>query len=159
MQDATLCFVVDGNPPQRVLLGMKKRGFGEGKYNGFGGKIENGERVEAAAIRELEEEASIRVSEANLQQVARLTFSFPFKAEWDQVVYVFVARKWQGDPSESEEMRPEWFAVNALPFDQMWADDEHWLPLVLDGKQIDGRFTFKADNETLETVDLTSLHK
>lgn len=34
----------------RVLLGMKKRGFGMGKYNGFGGKVEPGESIEAAAL-------------------------------------------------------------------------------------------------------------
>jgi len=158
MDDATLCFVVDSNRPQRVLLGMKKRGFGQGKYNGFGGKIENGERIEVAAIRELEEESSIRVLEADLQQVARLTFSFPYKVEWNQVVHVFVIRVWQGEPCESEEMRPEWFRANALPFNQMWADDEHWLPLVLDGQRIDGRFTFKADNETVDVVELRPLH-
>lgn len=158
MQDATLCFVVDGYPPQRVLLGMKKRGFGEGKYNGFGGKIENGEAIAAAAIREMEEESGIRVNNADLQPMARLTFSFPYKTEWDQVVHVFVASEWQGNPSESEEMRPEWFSVNALPFKQMWADDEHWLPLVLGGKRIDGKFTFKADNETIESVIITPLH-
>jgi 8-oxo-dGTP diphosphatase/2-hydroxy-dATP diphosphatase len=34
-----------------ILLGLKKRGFGEGKWNGFGGKIESGESVIQAAIR------------------------------------------------------------------------------------------------------------
>lgn len=36
----------------RVLLGMKKRGFGQGRYNGFGGKVEKGETIIEAAIRE-----------------------------------------------------------------------------------------------------------
>ncbi|XP_023213973.1 7,8-dihydro-8-oxoguanine triphosphatase-like [Centruroides sculpturatus] len=35
----------------RVLLGLKKRGFGEGKWNGFGGKVQEGETIEEAAIR------------------------------------------------------------------------------------------------------------
>ncbi|CAN0403706.1 unnamed protein product, partial [Ectocarpus sp. 8 AP-2014] len=42
-----------------ILLGMKKRGFGEGKWNGFGGKVESGESVEEAAKRELMEEAGL----------------------------------------------------------------------------------------------------
>ena len=42
-----------------VLLGMKKRGFGVGKWNGFGGKVENGETVFDGAMRELQEECSI----------------------------------------------------------------------------------------------------
>ena len=43
----TLMLVVkDG----RVLLGEKKRGFGMGKWNGFGGKVEAGETILEAAI-------------------------------------------------------------------------------------------------------------
>ena len=44
----TLLFVRDGD---RLLLGYKKNGFGKGKWNGFGGKVKDGETVEAAAIR------------------------------------------------------------------------------------------------------------
>ena len=54
----TLC-IIHEHP--RVLLGMKKRGFGQGKWNGFGGKVNDGESIEEAAVRELEEEAGIRV--------------------------------------------------------------------------------------------------
>lgn len=39
----------------KVLLGYKKRGFGEGKWNGFGGKLEPGETVAEAALREMKE--------------------------------------------------------------------------------------------------------
>jgi 8-oxo-dGTP pyrophosphatase MutT (NUDIX family) len=38
---------------------MKKRGFGVGKWNGYGGKLDEGESIEQCAIRELEEECSI----------------------------------------------------------------------------------------------------
>lgn len=44
----TLVLVVQ---PQRVLLGMKKRGFGAGFWNGFGGKVQLGETIEQAARR------------------------------------------------------------------------------------------------------------
>lgn len=39
----TLMFLA--NSEGKLLLGMKKRGFGSGKYNGFGGKVEKGETV------------------------------------------------------------------------------------------------------------------
>jgi len=54
MRDMTLCFLVKGHPPSEVLLDLKKIGFGQGKYAGFGGKAEAGETVEAAAMHELE---------------------------------------------------------------------------------------------------------
>ena len=47
----TLCFTFKDSSWKQVLLGMKKRGFGAGRYNGFGGKVEPGETVKEAAIR------------------------------------------------------------------------------------------------------------
>nr|CAD7569503.1 unnamed protein product [Timema californicum] len=44
----TLAIIRDGG---NVLLGMKKRGFGKGKWNGFGGKVELGETIHQAAVR------------------------------------------------------------------------------------------------------------
>lgn len=44
----TLTFVVDAG---KILLGMKKRGFGAGRWNGFGGKVDPGESIEEAAKR------------------------------------------------------------------------------------------------------------
>lgn len=41
------------------MLGLKKRGFGVGKYNGFGGKVCVNESIIDAAIRETQEEANI----------------------------------------------------------------------------------------------------
>ena len=49
----TLC-IIHQHP--RVLLGMKKRGFGMGRWNGFGGKVEAGETIEDATRREVGEE-------------------------------------------------------------------------------------------------------
>ena len=44
----TIIFVREGT---RVLLGYKKRGFGQGRWNGFGGKVESDETVKEGAIR------------------------------------------------------------------------------------------------------------
>ena len=48
---------------RQLLLGRKKRGFGEGKWNGFGGKLEPGETVEEAAVRELQEESGVTATQ------------------------------------------------------------------------------------------------
>ena len=50
----TLVFVLK---PGHVLLGMKKRGFGVGKWNGFGGKMHADESMVECAARELHEES------------------------------------------------------------------------------------------------------
>jgi 8-oxo-dGTP diphosphatase/2-hydroxy-dATP diphosphatase len=52
----TLALLEKGN---KILLGMKKRGFGVGRWNGFGGKVKEGEKIEEAVKRELKEEIGI----------------------------------------------------------------------------------------------------
>jgi 8-oxo-dGTP diphosphatase len=154
MRNATLCFPIRGNPAQEILLGFKKIGLGAGKYNGFGGKVERGETVTVAAARELEEEAGLKVVEQDLQQMGHLTFLFPAKPSWNQVVHVFLAAAWDGTPIESAEMVPAWFAVDAIPFERMWQDDAHWLPRVLAGERVWARFTFNDDNETIDEMEI-----
>ncbi len=151
MRDATLCFPVRGG---KVLLGMKKRGFGEGKFNGFGGKVEEGESVEEAALREMREEVGLNAAE--LLKVGELEFVFPHADGWDQLVHVFLVEEWDGEPRETEEMRPEWFPKASVPFHKMWEDDPHWLPLVLAGEKVDARFVFAEDNESVEEIKFKS---
>jgi len=156
MRKATLCFLVrkaDKGP--EVLLAMKKRGFGRGKWNGIGGKVRVGETVEDAARREITEEIGVEV--AGLQKVALLTFYFirpKCDPNWNQEVHVFLATSWGGEPEESVEMEPRWYAYRDVPYEQMWADDRIWLPRVLQGERINGVFTF-SDVETIVHQEIT----
>jgi 8-oxo-dGTP diphosphatase len=157
MQDATLCFVLQGDPFHRILLGLKKVRFGQGKFDGFGGKIEAGETPLAAAIRELEEESGLRALPEHVQYVAHLVFVFPAKPEWSQIVHAFVATQWTGTPVESVEMIPTWFDVQDIPYARMWDDSTYWLPRILAGGRLQGRFVFRPDNATVGHVVLEPL--
>ncbi len=152
LNDATVCLLVKGDPPTEVLLGLKKAGFAAGKINGIGGKVEPGETVVAAAVRELEEEVGIRVAEQDLGLVGHFTFLFSAEPAWSQTVHVFLTSTWQGESEESREMAPAWYAVDAIPFEQMWQDNAHWLPRVLAGERVRACYTYAEDNETIETV-------
>jgi 8-oxo-dGTP pyrophosphatase MutT (NUDIX family) len=154
MREATLCLLVRENPSKEVLLGFKKAGFGAGKYTGIGGKVNPGETVSEAAVRELEEETGIRALERDLQPVGHLTFRFPARPMWSQVVHVFLIDAWQGDPAEGDEVRPCWFSPDEIPYDQMWQDSAYWLPPILVGKRIRASFTFRDDNETVAGLDV-----
>jgi len=157
VRDATLCFLVRGKPPTEILLGYKKTGFGAGKWGGFGGKIEAGETVAKAAIREMEEETGVRVSPQALRPMGVLSFYFPARPTWSLVVYPFLASAWQGEPSESDEMLPAWYAADCIPYDQMWQDGAHWLPRILAGERIRACFTFGEDNESVADVMIVTL--
>jgi 8-oxo-dGTP pyrophosphatase MutT (NUDIX family) len=126
-----------------VLLAMKKRGFGVGKWNGVGGKQDPGEDIVDTAIRESQEE--INVTPLEPKKIAVLNYHFPSQVNWGQQVHIFIVTKWQGEPVETEEMRPKWFNLNDIPYDQMWSDDKVWMPKALKGKMLTGSFMF--DNE------------
>jgi mutator protein MutT len=153
MKQATLC-ILTNKESSKLLLGMKKRGFGQGKYNGFGGKIEPNETIEEAAVRELHEETNIKASPENIEKVGKLNFVYSNKQEWNQIVHVFIVRNWEGSPKESEEMKPEWFNVKDIPFHKMWADDKHWLPLILQGKKLEADIVFDKDNESIKDLNI-----
>ena len=137
MRQATLCLLMKDD---KILLAMKKRGFGVGKWNGTGGKALSNESIFGAAVRETEEEIGVKVKD--MEKVAVLSFFFPSNKEWDQDVHVYLVRDWEGEPVESEEMFPQWFDVGSLPFDSMWDDDKYWLPKVLKGEKLKADFTF-----------------
>ena len=157
MIDATLCIPIKGDPVEEVLLGFKKKGFGEGKFGGFGGKLKPGETIELATIRELEEELGLIVSESQLSNSGVIFFSFPAQPDWDQAVHIFLTKTWQGNPIESEEMSPFWFRVNEIPYETMWDDSSYWLPLILQGNRIHATFSFKYDNQTVEDAEIIVL--
>ncbi|XP_070218912.1 oxidized purine nucleoside triphosphate hydrolase isoform X1 [Bos mutus] len=201
--------------PQRVLLGMKKRGFGAGRWNGFGGKVHEGETIEDGAKRsgvgrergpeeddpksiprdqvqrrleswlvsaggqgclpssgkeargacglmrsseqgrperdllgrELQEESGLTVDA--LHKVGQITFEFVGDPELMDV-HVFCTDRVQGTPVESDEMRPQWFRLDQIPFGDMWPDDSYWFPLLLQRKKFRGYFRFQGQDTILD---------
>ena len=131
----------------KVLLGMKKRGFGSGRWNGFGGKVEKDEKIEEAAKREIFEEAGIKVKE--LEKVGIIDFEFKGNSEILEV-HIFKGQDYSGEPVESEEMKPQWFLIDAIPFQDMWSDDKYWLPLFLAGKKFKGYFLFDESDTVIK---------
>lgn len=123
----------------RILLGMKKRGFGAGRWNGFGGKVESYESVEAAATRELVEEVGIRP--VIFEKVGVIDFNFSEVNNKPIEMHVFLVTEYTGEPIESDEMEPDWFDYAEIPYQQMWVDDAEWLPFVLTGQKFLANFT------------------
>ncbi|MCI5837107.1 MAG: 8-oxo-dGTP diphosphatase [Veillonellaceae bacterium] len=146
MEATTLVFVRRGG---EILLGRKLRGFGRGKWNGFGGKLRPGETVTAGALRELAEEAGLTALAEDLVRIADLQFDFTAAPELNHPAAVFVLERYAGEPVRTEEMEPRWFPQTELPYTEMWAADAVWLPQVLAGNYVRGRILFAADGETV----------
>ncbi|MFA6252699.1 MAG: 8-oxo-dGTP diphosphatase [Patescibacteria group bacterium] len=131
----------------QILLGLKKRGFGLNRWNGFGGKLEPDETVEEAAKREVFEEIGLGISK--LEKVGLMNFSWTNK-DLKIEMHVFKATDFTGQPEEGEEMKPQWFDLDKIPYKQMWPDDPFWLPLFLEGKKFEARFLFGDKDVIIE---------
>lgn len=132
-----------------VLLAKKVYGFGAGKYSAPGGKIEPGETKEQAMIRECQEEIGITptsyklMAEVDYQQTA----SANGKKPWRFYMYFYVCDKWEGEPTASSEMIPEWFNVNDIPYSAMWPDEKDWLNTALTDTKIKGSYYYDENEE------------
>ncbi len=157
MRDVTIIFPINED---YIFLGNKKRGFGKGKINGFGGKYTPQDKtIEEAALRELFEEIGIKSKLEHLQKVGVIEFSFPPEKakEWNQRAHVYFLNQWEGEPSESEEMTVEKYKINEIPYEKMWDTDQHWMPKLIEGKKIKAKFEFEADFNTTKSFDITEV--
>lgn len=140
----TLVMIHDG---PKILLGKKKRGLGASRWNGFGGKVEEGESIEDCARRELFEECGVKVSE--LYKIGINNFSWTGK-NGELEVHVFKAKDLVGNPVETEEMSPKWFFVDEIPFSEMWPDDLYWFPYLMKNRKFNGKFVLGEKDEVVE---------
>ncbi len=149
---------------KKVLLGLRKKvslGLGENLLVGIGGKVGDqpeykDETTEQALVREVKEEICVTVT--SYKKMGRVRFIFPHKPKWNQEVTVYVVDKWEGDPKETEPIKPMWFNIKELPTSRMWDDNAYWVPKVLLGEQIDAIFLYGEDNKVVESVFKQPVH-
>ena len=145
---ATLMFVLDRDRGE-VLLIRKKRGIGQGKINGPGGKMDPGETPMECAVRETQEELGVTA----LNPVKHGELWFEFTDGLKMLVHVFLAEAYEGVARETDEAVPRWTPLSELPFEEMWEDDRYWLrELLVEGATFTGRFRF--DGEVMEDGEM-----
>lgn len=152
MLSATLCYIIKNG---KILLIRKKHGFGAGKLNAPGGKINDGESLEACVARELREE--IGVTPHNPRLLAEIEFFNDNALQWH--VYVFKSSDYSGLLKETAEAKPQWFALDEIPYDEMWADDKFWLPLFLQDKKLKARFYFDSNWQRMVRYEIKEVNK
>ncbi|KAF0151949.1 MAG: 7 8-dihydro-8-oxoguanine-triphosphatase, partial [Ignavibacteria bacterium] len=81
VQLATLCYVMHEGKTLMLFRNKKPNDYHEGKWNGLGGKFEEGESPEDCAIREVEEESGIKMITPKMKGI--ITFPmFDNKKDW-----------------------------------------------------------------------------
>jgi len=153
MLKEVLTFLI--RPDGRVLLAQKssKAKVAWNKWNGYGGGIENDEIPESAAVREIDEETDhgLEVWEGNLESRGSVIFFNP-PGRSDRIVYLFVCRRFSGEPKETGEMRnPTWFNPEDIGTLDMMPADKFFIPQILKGKSVKkGWVRFKEGYKGIE---------
>ncbi|KAG9128063.1 hypothetical protein FRC07_005650 [Ceratobasidium sp. 392] len=125
----------------KVLLGLKKEGFGAGNYNPFAGPINDDEDGSAAAQRDLLEQTGLQADNVQFKGIIRVVL--PELGGRSLHCSMYKVTKWKGELKETETMIPEWFTPEQIPYAKMFDDDIHWMPLFLQqSKQFAGRVDF-----------------
>jgi 8-oxo-dGTP diphosphatase len=113
------------DPDGRVLICQRPEGKQlAGLWEFPGGKLDTGEKPEAALIRELKEELGIDVAESCL---APLTFASHAYPEFHLLMPLYVLRRWKGAVTSREDQAMKWVHPADMKQYQMPPAD---LPLI-----------------------------
>jgi len=110
----------------RVLIAQRPEGKAlAGLWEFPGGKIDQGERPEAALIRELQEELGIAVKEACLAPLTFASYAYP---EFHLLMPLYVCRRWEGFVQSREGQALKWVRARDLRQYPMPPADEPLIP-------------------------------
>jgi ADP-ribose pyrophosphatase YjhB (NUDIX family) len=152
---ATVVFLLD-QEKNRLYMGRKTKGVGEGKFTGPGGIVDTTEQNVSletppeCASRKTMREARVIVMPSWLEKIGVIDFfNHPIEKEpFVMEVHFFFARRWIGDPIDTVEMVDgRWFSLSDLihrPQEvvDMLAADYLFLPHILSGRKIKGKCVY-----------------
>lgn len=147
MKLATLCYVTDKKTDSTLMIHRVKRenDYHEGKWNGLGGKFEQGESPEECAIREIEEECGLKVK--SIKMKGFITFPM-FDGKDDWYVFLFTADEFTGELIDSNEGNLAWIKNNALIDLNLWDGDKIFIPWLFKDNFFSAKFNY-ADGKYL----------
>ncbi len=142
MKLATLCYVVDKNKNSSLMIHRvkKQNDYHHGKWNGLGGKFEQGETPEECAIREIKEESGLTVKSVCLKGF--ITFPM-FDGKEDWYVFLFTADDFYGELIDSPEGQLEWIPNEKLTEINLWDGDKIFIPWLFQDKFFSAKFKYQ----------------
>ena len=119
----------------------KDKDLHKGKWNGLGGKLEDGETPEEAVIREVKEESGLIISQPEHKGI--LTWPL-FDGVEDWIAFVFLATDYEGTPKKTcEEGSLHWIKhkdIHTLP---LWEGDYFFIPWLFEDRFFSARFYYE----------------
>lgn len=142
MKLATLCYVTDRKTDSTLMLHRVKKAndYHEGKWNGLGGKFEQGESPEECAIREIEEECGLKVKSVKMKGF--ITFPL-FDGKEDWYVFLFTADDFEGNLIDSPEGNLKWIKSEKLTELNLWDGDKIFIPWLFQNKFFSAKFNYE----------------
>jgi 8-oxo-dGTP diphosphatase len=148
MKLATLCYVIDKKNQKTLMIFRNKKlnDYHEGKWNGLGGKFEQGESPEECAIREIEEESGLKVK--SIKMKGFVTFPM-FDGKDDWYVFLFTSEDFEGELIDSPEGHLEWIPTDKLTGINLWDGDKIFIPWLYEEKFFSAKFNY-VDGEFVD---------
>ena len=100
MVETTLCYIIHEKKVLMMYRNKKENDFHEGKWNGLGGKIEEGETAYEGIRREVLEESGLIIKNPELLGVCY----FPSFDGEEELMYLYKAIDFEGDLIECNEV-------------------------------------------------------
>ncbi len=141
MKLATLCYIKNNGKTLMLYRNKKENDYHEGKWNGIGGKFEQGETPEECAIREIKEETGLDVYEPKLKGM--ITFPL-FDGKDDWYVYLFVITNFSGELIDSPEGKLEWIPDEKITELNLWDGDKIFLKWLEQEKFFSAKFNYEG---------------
>ena len=140
MKLATLCYVRKNGETLMIHRVKKENDYHQGKWNGIGGKFDQGETPEECVIREVEEETGLKIKSPRLHGL--LTFPM-FDGIDDWYVFVYTVDEFEGKLIDSNEGNLAWIPNDELTNLNLWDGDKYFLPWLFENKFFSAKFIYE----------------
>ncbi len=125
IKETTLCLIVKNNMVLMMLRNKKKHDVHLNKYNGLGGRVEKRESKKQCVLREVYEEAGIKLT--NYQYVGKVVFkNFGYKLG-KEVMYCYVGYEYENEIGFCNEGELEWVPIDKVMSLPLWEGDQYFL--------------------------------
>lgn len=147
MKKYVVGFIFDSNIEHILLINKNRPAWQNGFVNGLGGKIEDGESITQATVREIKEECGLLTDQEKWIHIGQI---YSDVLSVDFLSYVYEGR--MDDAQSLTDEKVEWFPLNDLPKNII--KNLSWLiPITLDKINNQEMESFKVKyTDTLDNI-------